>query len=247
MAYKKIMTDADLKQRILDICSKETCYLYGGIGQTLTLSVLNAKAKQLPSWYTEKRISALKALINSGTKYTGFDCVGVIKSILWGYGTDSGMKYASNTVPDTSANGFINCCEDVSTDMTNIKPMEVIWFSGHVGLYLYKKDGVDYCVECAPSINKVGITKMSYQGKWCKHGKMPWITYGSILEDNPVKSVQAEINDLIAKGYISLPKLVEDGIWGTKTATAWLAMQSYLLAQKKITYKDVAKMAGIIL
>lgn len=50
-------------------------------------------------------------------------------------------------------------------------PVEVIWFSGHVGLYL----GDGMCVECAPSINKVAITQLSYLKKWCKHGELPWI------------------------------------------------------------------------
>lgn len=242
MAYTKIMTDAELKERVLALSEKNTCYLYGGLCVEVTAAVITAKAKQLPTWYTAARIAKLLSLVGKG--YIGTDCVNMIKSILWGYGTDKGMKYASNTVPDTNANGFIALCEDLSTDMTSIQPMECIWFSGHVGLYLYKKGGVDYCVECAPSINKVSVTKMSYQGKWCKHGKLPWINYGSIKED-PVQLLQGEINDIISQGYISLAKLEEDGIWGAKTAEAWLQYQSYLLSQKTITYKDVAAMAGV--
>lgn len=170
--YQKLMTDQQLKEKVLDIATNvKTCYLYGGTGQSVTNAIIDQKAKQLPSWYTPARTTALKKLVGKG--YYGFDCVNLIKAILWGWSNGKQGVYKSNTVPDTNANGFIQLCEDVSTDMSNIKPMELIWFSGHVGLYL----GNGKCIECAPSLNKVAITNMSYQGKWSKHGKLPWITY----------------------------------------------------------------------
>lgn len=168
--YKKIMTDKELQEKVLDIVNNyRTCYLLGGTGQLITNEIIAQKAKQLPSWYTPTRITGIKKLVGRG--YYGFDCVNLIKAILWGWADGKMGAYQSNTVPDTNADGLIKICENVSTDMTNIKPMEVIWFSGHVGLYL----GDGMCVECAPSINKVAITKLSYQGKWCKHGELPWI------------------------------------------------------------------------
>lgn len=168
--YKKIMTDKEFQEKVLNIVNNyKTCYLLGGTGQLITNEIIAQKAKQLPSWYTPARITAFKKLVGKG--YYGFDCVNLIKAILWGWADGKMGTYQSNSVPDTNADGLIKICENVSTDMTDIKPMEVVWFSGHVGLYL----GDGMCVECAPSINKVAITKLSYQGKWCKHGELPWI------------------------------------------------------------------------
>ena len=210
MAYKKIMTDKELKERVLEIVNNyNTCYLYGGTGQLVTNAIVDQKAKQLPSWYTQKRILALKSLVGN---YYGFDCVNLIKAILWGWKDGKMGTYNSNGVPDTNANGFIKLCEDVSTDMANIKPMECIWFDGHVGLYL----GDSECVECAPSINKVGITKLSYQGKWCKHGKLPWINY----TDQPRRKLKLTTPYMRGEDVKVLQALIDettDGVYGPNT------------------------------
>lgn len=208
--YQKLMTDQQLKEKVLDIVNNyRTCYLYGGTGQLVTNAIVEQKAKQLPSWYTKSRISALKKL--SGKNYYGFDCVNLIKAILWGWKDGKMGKYASNTVPDTNANGFINLCDDVSTDMSIIKPMELIWFSGHVGLYL----GNGKCIECAPSLNKVAITNMSYQGKWCKHGKLPWVTYTE--EKRQLKLTSPYMRGDDVKELQALIDVTTDGIYGPAT------------------------------
>ncbi|WP_312371895.1 C40 family peptidase [Lachnoclostridium sp.] len=209
--YKKLMTDQQLKEKVLDIATNfKTCYLYGGTGQLVTNAIIDQKSKQLPSWYTSSRITVLKKLVGNG--YYGFDCVNLIKAILWGWEDGKMGKYASNTVPDTNANGFINLCEDVSTDMTNIKPMELIWFSGHVGLYL----GNGECVECAPSLNKVAITKLTYQNKWCKHGKLPWITYTEDVKRKLELTTPYMRGDDVKK-LQKLMGVTPDGIYGPAT------------------------------
>lgn len=211
MAYKKIMTDTELQKRALDIVNNyKTCYLYGGTGQLVTQSIITQKAKQLPAWYTTLRITNLLKLV--GKTYYGFDCVNLIKAILWGWKDGKQGTYNSNTVPDKSANGFISLCEDVSTDMTNIKPMELIWFDGHVGLYL----GNGECIECAPSINKVGITKLSYQGKWCKHGKLPWVTYSEPVK-RALKLTSPYMRGDDVKELQSLIGVEQDGVYGQGT------------------------------
>ena len=81
--YDVLMTDKELLEKLNDVISNyNTCYLYGGVGQLITNSVVDAKAKQYPSWYTTSRIKNLKSL--SGKHYYGFDCVNLIKAILWG-------------------------------------------------------------------------------------------------------------------------------------------------------------------
>ena len=76
MSYKKLMTvEAFLK--ILKSIEKDykTVYVYGGIGQIVTNSLLAAKSKQYPSFYTVNRMARLKKIVNKGD--FGFDCVNV--------------------------------------------------------------------------------------------------------------------------------------------------------------------------
>ncbi|ABX43301.1 C40 family peptidase [Lachnoclostridium phytofermentans] len=209
--YKKLMTDQELQAKVLDIVNNhKTCYALGGTGQLVTDAFIDQKAKQLPSWYTPSRINELKKLVGKG--YYAFDCSNLIKAILWGLFNGKQGVYNSNTVPDTNANGLINLCEDVSTDMSNIKPMELIWFDGHVGLYL----GNGECIECAPSLNKVGVTKLSYQGKWCKHGKLPWITYTE-QEKRQLKLTTPYMRGDDVKKLQQLIGVTPDGIYGPAT------------------------------
>ena len=179
-----------------------TCYLYGGIGQIVTQSVVNAKAKQYPSFYTSKRKAQYTQYINSSKRYWGFDCVNLYKSILWGWNGDAsksfgGATYASNGVPDASADGlFSYCTGKSSTGWDNMAIGEALWMSGHFGLYV----GNGKCIECTPRWNKIGygdewngvmLTGVEncsncptdiHTRKWSKHGKLPYIQY---LTKNP--------------------------------------------------------------
>lgn len=183
-----------------------TCYLYGGIGQIVTQSVVNAKAKQYPSFYTSARKANYTQYINSSKRYWGFDCVNLYKSILWGWNGDAsksfgGAKYASNGVPDASADGlFSYCTNKSSTGWDNMQVGEALWMSGHFGLYV----GDGKCIECSPRWNRIGLGSSwgeewngvmltavlncsnhptGIHGRtWTKHGKLPYIQY---LTKNP--------------------------------------------------------------
>lgn len=183
-----------------------TCYLYGGIGQIVTQSVVNAKAKQYPSFYTSARKANYTQYINSSKRYWGFDCVNLYKSILWGWSGDAsksfgGAKYASNGVPDASADGlFSYCTNKSSTGWDKMQVGEALWMSGHFGLYV----GDGKCIECSPRWNRIGLGSSwgeewngvmltavlncsnhptGIHGRtWTKHGKLPYIQY---LTKNP--------------------------------------------------------------
>lgn len=172
------MTNKEFVNKLLNIVNNyNTVYAYGTFGQKLTTSLINQKAKQYPNWYTTSRKNNLQNLV--GKNYFAFDCVGLIKGVLWGWNgsntTNGGAKYESNGVPDINANTMINKCSNVSTNLSNIKMGELLWMSGHVGVY-YKDNLV---IECSPAFkNKVQITKLSDRN-WKKHGFLPWITYES--------------------------------------------------------------------
>ena len=170
------MTNKEFVNKLLNIVNNyKTVYVYGTWGQVVNNSIIDAKAKQYPKRFSASRIKMLKGLVGKG--YFGFDCVGLIKGVLWGWNgsntKDGGAKYESNGVPDVSANGMINLCKNVSTNFSNIQMGEAVWLDGHIGIYY--KDG--QVIECSPSYkDKVQITKLS-QRKWLKHGKLPYIEY----------------------------------------------------------------------
>lgn len=172
------MTNKEFVDKLLNIVNNyKTVYAYGTYGQKLTKSIVNQKAKQYPNWYTDTRKNNLLNLVDK--KYFVFDCVGLIKGVLWGWNgsntTNGGAKYESNGVPDVNANGLINKCTNISTNFSNITMGEVVWMNGHVGVY-YKDGNV---IECSPAFsNKVQITNLN-QRAWKKHGFLPWITYSS--------------------------------------------------------------------
>lgn len=172
------MNNQEFINRLLKIVSNyKTIYAYGTWGQVLTNNVITSKTKQYPGWYTSSRQTMLKNLVGKG--YYVFDCVGLIKAVLWGWcgngTTNGGAVYQANGVPDVSANGMIEKCYDVSSNMNNITMGEVVWMNGHIGVY-YQNGQV---IECSPAFqNKVQITTLS-QRKWLKHGKLPYVTYNS--------------------------------------------------------------------
>lgn len=170
------MTNKEFVDKLLNIANNyKTIYAYGTWGQVLNNAIITNKTKQYPNWYTSSRQKMLRDLVGKG--YFVFDCVGMIKAILWGWNgsntTNGGAVYQSNGVPDLSANGMINTCNNISSNFSNIEMGEAVWMDGHIGVYW----GNGQVIECSPAFkNKVQITKLS-QRNWKKHGKLPWITY----------------------------------------------------------------------
>lgn len=188
------MTAKELVARLLDIEKNyKTVYAYGVFGAPISEKIITAKAKQYPSWYTSSRQNMLRGLIGKG--YFGFDCVNLIKGVLWGWNGDlnktyGGAVYNSNGVPDVSADGMISRCKDVSTNFNNLQIGEALWLPGHIGVYI----GNGLAIECTPKWqNKVQITAVGNLGKkpgyntrtWQKRGKMPYVEYGgeSVAKD----------------------------------------------------------------
>ena len=136
-----------------------------------------------------------------------FDCVGLIKGILWGWNgsltaTYGGGKYASNGVPDVSDSGMIGVCSGVSADFRNIQVGEVVWLPGHIGVYI----GDGLAVECTPSfaggcqITAVGNigTKAGYPTrKWTKHGKLSYVSYSAQSSATTATATGFKVGDVV--------------------------------------------------
>ena len=183
------MNSADIIAKALSIARDyKTSYIWGGLGSPITDASLtraaNAYAKN-----TEK------GWITAARRYAGdpkafyFDCVGLIKAILWGWSGDSARTYGGATYPtmsqvlagacpDISADGMISICSGVSTDFSGIAPGAAVWTTGHIGIYV----GGGLAVECTPAWkNGVQITAVANIGsksgynarKWKKWGENP--------------------------------------------------------------------------
>ena len=137
------MTNLEFVERVLQIREEvPTVYALGMWGQKLTKSIIAQKAKQLPKWYTPAKIKQLESFASLANPVYGFDCIGLIKGILWGFSADAtsktgGAKYVSNGVSDTGADSTIQIyCSNVSSDFSSIVVGEVVWIKGHIGVYV---------------------------------------------------------------------------------------------------------------
>lgn len=187
-----MMKASEFTQKLIDIATNyKTLYVMGCFGAPMTLS--NKKR------YTKNHSYNMQAnrttMINAASADTfGFDCVCLIKGILWGWNGDKtkiygGASYACNNVPDVSADGMILKCNNVSTsNWSDMLIGEAVWCKGHIGVYI----GNGLAVECTPAWkNKVQITavknigtKSGYNARtWTKHGKLPYIEYDILTEE----------------------------------------------------------------
>ena len=180
-----IMKASDFVAKLKDIATNyKTLYVMGCFGAPMT----TANKKRYIDHHPYNKQPARVKLINAASADTfGFDCVCLIKGVLWGWSGDKskiygGAKYATNGVPDVDANAMINLCSEVSTDFSNVEVGEAVWTNGHIGVYI----GNGLAVECTPAWkNRVQITacncsKPGYNTrKWKKHGKLPYIDYAT--------------------------------------------------------------------
>ena len=240
------MTGQELVNKCLEIKEKyKTKYAKGTFGQCATASFINGKAKQYPEWYTPKnqpsRVPGLLALPDD-TRL--FDCVGLIKAVIWGF---PNTVYTSTGLRDMSDQTIWDKSLDKSTDFSNIQVGELLWLKGHVGLYI----GNGRAIECTGSwdgkvmitaVENIGKQEGLHSRKWTGHSKIHVIHYsdkgnGSNSQEKPkvdistypilkkgstgqyVKILQQL---LVSKGYD--PKGI-DGIFGPGCKAAVIKFQ----------------------
>ena len=149
-------------------------------------------------------INTAKKLVNTPTKYKLggigqlendkflFDCIGLIKSIIWGFDFSytkpyGGAVYKSNGLDDVGANKFFEeYCYDKSSNFSIIEPGEIVWLDGHVGINVGDLRVVEATSDWD---NKVILSSIDYEGrrtynytqilKWQKHGKCKLIDYSN--------------------------------------------------------------------
>jgi len=188
------MTNNEFITKLQDIEKNyKTVYMWGVFGSPVTESIINTKVKQFPNNYSIEKQKTLRNLIGKG--YFAFDCVCLIKGILWGWNgnlssTHGGAVYPTTAqvkagvCPDETASGIFDRCTSKSTDFSKISIGEAVYKAGHIGVYI----GNGKVIECTNSWNCCVMTTAclnicTIQGlqsnKWESHGKLPYITYES--------------------------------------------------------------------
>lgn len=167
----------------------KTLYVNGCFGAPLVSAYYSRYLTNTSYNKKAERQALIKANTNTNPTTFGFDCVCLIKGILWGWTgatnkSYGGATYASNGVPDIGTEEIITVCKNVSStfNAATMVPGELLWMSGHVGIYI----GDGLCIECTPAWKDgVQITavqnfgqKAGYNSRtWTKHGKLPYVDY----------------------------------------------------------------------
>lgn len=199
------MTNKEFVKKLKDIAlNYNTLYVMGCFGAPMT----DANKTRYINHNSYNRSFTRKRMIKAATADTfGFDCVCLIKGVLWGWNGDrnaiyGGAKYTSNGVPDIGADTMITKCTELSTDFSKIEIGEAVWMKGHIGVYI----GDGLAVECSPAwkngvqITACNCTKAGYKRRnWTKHGKLPYIEY--VKDTAPKPSKPKSDSFFPARGY----------------------------------------------
>ena len=181
-----VMKAIDMVNKCKDIANNyKTLYVYACFGSPMTQ---RNKERYSNNCDYNRQPSRKTKIMSASTDTFGFDCVNLLKGVLWGWNgnvnaTYGGAVYGSNGVPDTNANGmFQDYCYNKTNDFSNIEVGEFVWMSGHIGIYV----GDNLVVECTP-IWKDGVQftglgnhggKAGYNTRtWTSHGKSQFLDY----------------------------------------------------------------------
>ena len=246
-----VMSAIELADKCRDLAMNyKTLYILGCFGAPMT-------AKNRKRYSTNRSYNAQAdrmAKINAAGEDTfGFDCVCMIKGLLWGWRGDSGKvyggaKYKSNGVPDVTADSMFRKCTEKTTDFSCMEVGEAVWCTGHIGIYI----GDGLVVECTPKwadgvqITACNCAKTGYKTRnWTKHGKLPYVSYGAyslarlrqevalVQEDAALPTLSTKENRVHILVCLAQKRLgtlgfdvgEADGVFGPKTEGAVKAFQ----------------------
>lgn len=202
----KIFTAKEYIKRARLAEEQRTCYVTGCFGAPLNYP--GALDRWIAEWPNNQkheefiREQAAKAKAD-GVPIYGFDCVNLLKAILWGWNADpdaeyGGTKYQSNGVPDCTVYELFNKhCTERTFEFSNLAPGEMLYYGdgSHCGLYI----GSGFAIEATGSwdrkvvISFVENLRNRYpegmacekRRKWQAHGKLEYLDYTE--EDTEMK------------------------------------------------------------
>lgn len=245
MAY--IMKAAAFADKAKEIATKyTTLYIMGCFGAPMN----SANKERYTKNNSYNKQATRTAMIKSATASTfGFDCICLVKGILWGWSGDTkktygGAAYGSNGVPDCTIDSMLKVCTEVSADFSKIPVGAFLYYSsGHCGIYV----GDGLAVESTPSWNnKVQITAVSNIGsktgyksrRWAKWGKLPYIEYPA--EKNDIPAGMEEIPILLNGKEVKCVGMCKDG-------TNYIRLRDVdeVLGLAKITYNSTKRKPAV--
>ena len=150
-------------------------YVYGTYGQIATQTLIDGKANQYPSVFSEIMSDGRTAYQNSQEwiSHRVADCIGLMKAYLWWQGDASAPSYVS--AQDKSANGLF-LSATVSGPISTIPETHglLVWRNGHIGIYI----GNGWVIESRGCEYGVVKTRLSDRGwtNWCQH---PSVSYNA--------------------------------------------------------------------
>lgn len=192
-----------------------TVYCTGMFGQPVTENSIASKTKQYPDKYDAAKVAQLRKLI--GKNYYGFDCVNLIKGILWGWNGDNtkengGATYNTKVVHDVDTEGLYTECER-STDFRKIIPGALVWTKGHVGIYIGDGNVIECTAKWTNNVLTSRLGNLGYSGKyvrkWNGWGKLPYIDYGSAIGNVTFTTTSSNTTTatvLVGEGYWQIAK-----------------------------------------
>jgi len=204
-----LMTAKEFIDKVKEVQKTNTVYMWGTYGQVLTDKLITDKAKQYPSKNTAARVARHKQLVGKG--YSAWDCVGLIKGILWGWVKGKSPKYRGSEVPDVGSDSmYKNYTTHQSTDFKDILPGEVVWITGHIGVYI----GDGLVIEATSratggftdnvlisALGNHGAVKGYPTRSWTHHGRLKWIDYAEQPKPEPVPKPEGDyLEHKVVKG-----------------------------------------------
>ena len=180
-----MLTNKQFHEFLIKAYDRKWVYWYGTYGKKCSLSLYKSKKKQYAEHYTESRTKKYMKQIEEG-RYCA-DCIGLAKAFVWSNGVFEGTpKYASNGMPDKSANDMYEYAKKQGLKNGPIStlpeiPGIAVRMNGHVGFYIgngevIEERGFNYgCVK----------TKLKDR-KWLNWYELPGVTYNEEVKPEPI-------------------------------------------------------------
>lgn len=245
------MNNIEFVDKLKGATKYKTLYVMGCFGAPLN----STNKKRYTTNHSYNKNIFRKLMINQASADTfGFDCVCLIKAILWGWCGDvnktyGGATYSANGVPDIDADEMFSRCTKRSSDFNKIEVGEVVWCKGHIGVYI----GDGLAIECTPKWkNGVQITACNRTIKgynrrdWTGHGRLPYIQYEEIQPSvNPNITTKQKVSDTkmpqitvgskgkAVKIWQAIVGVTIDGDFGANTKAATIAFQKKAFPNNK--------------
>lgn len=165
----------DLVQWAIYAHTKGWGYVWGTYGQVLDKDLFEYKKTQYPEEVGGKAEFIEANWLGGRTA----DCVGFIKGYSWFEPTSGNIIYASNGMPDISADEMYNNATEKGTiDTIPEIPGLAVWHQGHIGIYI----GGGEVIHASGTTRGVIKTPIGNSG-WTHWLKIPYIIYAEESEE----------------------------------------------------------------